>query len=256
MSGSSSDPSISGEPHLRGGGFRPDPSEARADRTLRKARGKRDPEEEAVEHGVWDEPGISPVLAGAPLPGQLTYRAWLEKRWGEVSPARSWGVTLAIALAAGPWAILGALYGSGQTVFSILAIVLFGPVVEEVMKVAAATYIVERKPYLFTHPAQIAICALAAGLAFASVENVLYLHVYIPDPPSWLTRWRWTVCVVLHTGCTFIAGLGLMRIWRDTWRRRARPRLSLGFPYLVAAMVIHGTYNGFAVILEFVKHRM
>ena len=97
---------------------------------------------------------------------------------------------------------------------------------------------------------QIVICALAGGLVFAVIENFLYLHVAIKNPPEWLIYWRWTVCVALHTGCSLIAGLGLMRIWADTTVNRVRPRLSLGSPLLLTAVIIHGCYNGFAVILS------
>jgi len=251
-----SDPSVLGEPHLRAGPHVPDPSEARAARVLDKARASADAEDQRVEHTVWDEPGLSPELAGQAPPAQLTYSRWLEKRRGEVSGARSWGVTLALALAAGPWAVLGAFYGSGQTAFSLIVIVLIGPTVEEVMKTAAAMYVIERRPFLFKSPVQIAVCVVAGALVFATLENLLYLNVYVPQPPVWLVRWRWSVCVALHVGCTLVAGLGLMRIWRDTWERRARPRLVLGFPYLVTAIVIHGTYNALAVVLTFVQQRL
>ena len=256
MSDPSNDPSIFHEPHLRGTPSRPDPSEKRADRTLEKARRRDATADRKVEHGVWDEPGISPDLAGDVPDGELTYARWLDLRRAQTTAARSWATTAAIALCAGPWAILGAFYGSGQTAFSIMAICVFGPVVEEVMKIAAAMYVVEKKPFLFQHPVQIAMCAVAAGLAFAAVENLLYLYVYVPNPPTWLIWWRWTVCVTMHTGCTLVAGLGVMRIWRDLWERRARPRLQLAYPYLVTAIVIHGVYNAFAVAFSLFKERL
>jgi len=242
----SHDPSVHEEPHLRRkGGFAADPSEARVAR-----QGRREPDEdEAVEQSVWDEPVVAHRLAGLPPPDALTYRAWLQKRRAATGPARSWLVTLAVALAAGPWAVLGAFWGAGQTPFSVIALVVFGPLVEEMMKVAAALYLVEKRPFLFSSRFQILLCAVAGGLAFAALENLLYLHVYVPLPPPLLVHWRWTVCIALHTGCSLVAGMGLMRVWADTWRRLARPRLSLAYPYLLGAIILHGAYNAGALAL-------
>lgn len=248
MSRPSSDQSVGDEPHRRGDRFEPDPTERRADDTLRHR--QPDSPDEQVERTVWDEPGLSAELAGPPGPGQLTYRAWLGKRHGETSAARSWSITLLLAAVAGPWAIVGAFWGSGETLFSFLALIIFGPVIEETMKVAAASYVVEKKPFLFRSRFQIVVCALASGFAFAALENGLYLVIYFPDPPEALVIWRWTICVALHMGCSLIAGLGLMRIWKDIWVRRARARLTLGFPYLLTAVVLHGAYNGLVVVLH------
>ncbi|NQT53907.1 PrsW family intramembrane metalloprotease [bacterium] len=250
----SRDPSVHAEPHRRDDGFRPDPSERRAERALRRA-GKPSTDER-VDHSVWDEPGLTPELAGPTPDDALTYERWFERRHVETGLVKSWSVTLAIALAAGPWAVLGAFWGSGATLFSVVAMVAVGPVVEEMMKVAVGLWVVERKPYLFLTSTQVMLCALCGGLVFAAIENVLYLHVYIPNPSDWLVRWRWTVCVALHVGCSAIAGMGIMRMWRDGMKRRARPRLSLAFPYLTLAAIIHGTYNAFAIVLSISLRRM
>jgi DHA2 family multidrug resistance protein-like MFS transporter len=91
---------------------------------------------------------------------------------------------------------------------------------------------------------------MAGGLAFAAIENVLYATVYLVDPTPGLLRWRWTVCVALHATCSTVAGLGLVRIWSTTVATSTRPRLSLGSPFLVAAIVLHGGYNAIAVLLD------
>ena len=118
------------------------------------------------------------------------------------------------------------------------------------MKIAAALYVVELKPYLFRSPVQILICVLAGGLVFSVLENLLYQYVYISDPTPELLRWRWTVCVALHVGCSCIAGLGLRRIWLTTWRCKTQPQIALAYPYIVIAVIVHGSYNGFATLLD------
>ena len=236
------------EPHMCSRGFRPDPSDGRVDGTLGTFTGKASPDER-IEHSVWDEPGISHDFSGPVPDGELIYASWLEKRRSETSIGKSWLVACAVALLAGPWAVVGALWGQGQTASSILMIVIFAPVVEETMKVSAALYVVEKKPFLFRSIGQIALCSVMSGLVFATLENIVYLNVYIPDPSPGQAAWRWTVCTAMHTFCSLIAGLGVMRIWGDLWRRKARPRLALSFPFAVAAMLIHGGYNAFAVLL-------
>jgi len=242
------DPSVHREPHLRGEGFRPDPSEAKA--SAGRARRRPPTEEELADQSVYDEPGFSPALAGPVPQDRPTYRRWLEHGRARVSAGRSWALTLALALAAGPLAILGGFRGSDGTAFGVLALVVFGPVTEEIMKVAAALYAVEKRPFFFRSSAQILLTVVAGAVTFAMVENALYLNVYMPEPSPAMVAWRWTVCVTLHVGCTTIAGLGLMRIWRDVWARMARPRLALGSPYLLTAIAIHGAYNALVLFLS------
>ncbi len=245
------------EPHLRGITPEADPSEQRAARVLA---GETPDRQSTVEQSVWEEPGRSRELSRRPADA-VSRVQWLQGRRQRVSAARSWAVTLGVALAAAPFSITGLLLGGGATAFSIMAIVVFGPLAEEMMKVALPLYVAERRPYLFRGKAQIALCGLLSGLAFASVENLLYLEVYIPDPSPLLVQWRWTVCVALHTGCTLINCLGVMRIWQAAWEPPAggAPRVGnvvgLGYPYAVAAAVIHGAYNGLMVLLSMSQFR-
>ena len=236
-------PSVFDEPHMRGGELKADPSEERAETVLWRERAAGASDDARVDHTVWDEPGLSAELAGAPPADGLTYRRWLARRRSEVSPARTWAVTAGLALAAGPWAVLGAVLGSREGGFAILAVLVFGPVAEEVMKVAAPLCVVERRPFLFRSPVQIAVCALAAGLAFAAIENLFYLGFYRSGPQSGMVMWRWTVCVAVHMGCSLVAWMGVIRVWRDVWQRGDRPRLWLAFPYQVVAILIHALYN-------------
>jgi len=130
-----------------------------------------------------------------------------------------------------------------------LMVIAIGPLAEEVMKVAVPLYIVERRPYLFRSPLQIPLCAVASGLVFASIENLLYLEVYVPQPSTALVFWRWTVCVGLHAGCALLNSLGLSRIWHDVHQRQAPPRLTLGWRFALAATIAHGSYNGVMTLL-------
>ena len=249
--GISKDPSIEFEPHRQGDiSFPPDQSERAAGYSLAASTPA---DTDAVDHSVWDEPGLSPNTAG-PVPAHaLTYSRWLAERIAATSPEKSWRVTMLVAVSAGLFAVVGSVLATFPTAQGIVLVCVVGPVTEEVMKVALAIWIVEKRPYLFQSTQQIMLCALAGGVVFSVVENLLYLNVYIPNSGIELVRWRWTVCVAMHGGCSVIAGMGLARIWSDCITHRHRPRLSLGSSPMVAAILIHAVYNCFAMAMSLAK---
>ncbi len=249
----SRDPSIEHEPHLGGQPVRPDPSEAKAARNVDRD-AQRQALEDHVEHTVWDEPSLAQQLTGPPPADALTWAAWLAYRLERTSWLTTWFVTIGAAIAAGPLAVAGTcggwMFGARGTLFGLVAVTIVGPVMEEMMKVALPLWIVEKRPFLYRSRRQIAVSVLMSGLAFAAIENVMYLYVYFPEHRATLAPWRWTVCVALHMGCSLVAGLGLMRIWSRSMSRRERPQLAHGAPMLMAAAVIHGGYNAFAVLWD------
>ena len=243
MESPSNDPSIDAEPHLR-------PTHAAGDRlTDEPAHSAHAPTEpNDVEHTVWDEPTLVSQSDGAEAPeGQLTYARWLEAGIARTTWLETWVVTLLVVLAAGPWGILGAFSAAqtGGTIgwTSLLAAGVLAPVTEEITKLAAALWVVEKRPHWFKSMWQVLICAAAGGLAFAAIENLIYTNVYIPDGSEAFRAWRWTVCTGLHLNCSTLAGFGLVRIWSNAIRERRRPELALGMPFFAMAMVGHGLYN-------------
>jgi hypothetical protein len=252
MSRPSRDPSIEHEPHLRPVEHVVDPTEAKAERLL-ASEARRANIDDAVEQTVWDEPALSSALVGPADGSRLTYAEWLDWRIATTPVARTWFVTLAVVLAAGPWGVLGALFKNmAAGTWGLIAVAAIAPVVEETMKIAIALWVVEKRPYLFRMPLQILLCALAGGLAFAFIENLMYLNVFIPGSretvptaaATGLTLWRWTVCTGLHVTCSFVAGLGLVRMWSHAIAHRTRPKVAHAAPLIITAIVVHGTYNG------------
>ena len=246
-------PRVELEPHLRGIPFRLDESEARVER--REAESPRAPSDwERMDQGVWEEPWMRDQLpiqqGGSNDSDVMTYEGWLERGRAKYSDAATWWITLGVALAAGPWAIGGALLNGAAGLPQVFLVVLIGPIVEELMKTAIPFGVIETRPFWFRSPTQVVVCSLAGGLVFASIENVLYLHVAIANPSAQITIWRWTVCTAMHATSSTIVGLGLARIWSTTWAQRARPDMSLGYPFLVAGIVIHGLYNASALAIE------
>ena len=130
----------------------------------------------------------------------------------------------------------------------ILSAVVLAPVTEEITKIAGPLWVVEKRPYWFRSSLQIMLCAAAGGLAFAFIENLIYLFVYHHEGGADFAAWRWIVCTALHLVCSLIAGVGLVRIWRRAMHTQTRPELAVGMPWFAAAMVVHGLYN-FAVTI-------
>jgi RsiW-degrading membrane proteinase PrsW (M82 family) len=199
-----------------------------------------DDEPLAPGHGVADEPGVI-----APS-GATSYADHLEAGLRRTPVMTTWLATLIATLAAGPWAILAAILGTSADTQG-MAMVVVGPLCEEVAKVAIAFLIVERWPWLFRWRFQVLLAALAGGVVFAVIENLLYLNVYIRDPEPWMVQWRWTVCVALHSGCSLIAGLGVARVWSDCWRTHRSPDGNHAIPFIATAALVHGTYNFLAL---------
>jgi hypothetical protein len=251
MSTSSRDPSIHNEPHLQDRPFEADTSESRVGERLERE-ATHLTTDDVVEHTVWDEVTLSPELAGTAAEDQLTYARWLSRKQAETSWSKSLFITLLVAIVAGPWGVLGALAGGGggENASRLVLMVFAGPVTEEIMKIAAALWVVEKRPYLFKSVWQILFCAAAGGAAFAFIENLMYLFVYLPEHSAKLAAWRWTVCVGLHMNCSFVAGVGMARIWDNAIRNQHRPQLWLGVPWFVMAMTAHGIYNGAVVVAE------
>lgn len=199
---------------------------------------------EEAERSVWDEPGVSSQLAGE-LPAEaVTWIRWYNDQVALRTPMLPWLVTLGIAAGAGLLAIPGALFFTPNSFF---AAVFAGPLTEEILKIALAIWVVEKRPWLFSSSAQILFCGVCAGLGFSFVENLIYLFVYIPNPSVEIALWRWTVCVALHVGCSTIAAAGVARIWNQFQIEQRMPQLIDGSRLITAAIVIHGTYNFLAM---------
>jgi hypothetical protein len=244
MTRPSNDPSIQWEPHLSGQSFERDESEARAAARLRAEQAKVD-DDHAVDQSVWDEPCLAAEAAAGRVSGK-TYANWLREKIESTSTAKSWLVTLALVLAAGPWGVFGALFFGGSTDVSMVGLVtavILAPVTEEITKIAATLWVIERRPYWLKSSGQILFCAAAGGLAFGVIENLIYLNVYVPAGGEAFAKWRWTVCTTLHVICSLTAGGGMVRIWNRAIGQLSRPDLTLGMPWIFTAMVFHGLYN-------------
>jgi RsiW-degrading membrane proteinase PrsW (M82 family) len=248
------DPSVEWEPHLSGQSFQADASEDRAAARLsaEQSQATRDAQ---VDHSVWDEPSLTVERSGPDQQNQLTYAGWLRERIDNTSWTTSWLVTIGLILVAGPWGVIGALFFGGTADVSMVGLVtavILAPVTEEITKIAATLWVIEKRPYWLKSAGQILFSAAAGGLAFGVIENLIYLNIYVPEGGSDFARWRWGVCTTLHVSCSLLAGVGMVRIWGHTMRDLTRPNLGLGMPWIFTAMVCHGLYNLSVSVAELV----
>jgi RsiW-degrading membrane proteinase PrsW (M82 family) len=225
---------------LGGGRIEPDPAEGQA------APVDRQPDEvEAIRDSI----GAEPALPDYRDPEQ--WSRWVERKRRGCSMAGNIGVTLLAAVLGGPFAVAGALLQGHQGFSQYVYMVVFGPIVEELLKQSGMTYVLEKKPYRVFSAWQIVFAALVSGLVFSAIENFMYLYrfsgTFGDAEAARLAAFRWAVCTPLHVGCAAIASLGLVRVWRRQLQRGRRAELSAAFPCFAVAIGVHGLYNLSAV---------
>ena len=199
-----------------------------------------------------DAIGGEAALAG--VPEAVCDKALGDARMREMweSPASAGGAArlLALCAASGAFAVLCA-FAKGALGFGILAVAVGAPVVEEFAKVVLPMMWLEKAPWRFRSAAAIMAACLASALAFATIENLLYIHVYIPEErlDDAIVNYRLVVCTALHVCCTAISATGLARAWRAARGGRCGFSAAAVTPFLVVAMVVHGLYNAIVSIV-------
>lgn len=180
------------------------------------------------------------IMSQASADPNVDYATWLARRKAEMSPARSWAHALFAAAAGGPWAIGSAMMAHAA---GLAGLIVYGPIIEEVLKIAIVAGTIERHPYLYRSPRHVRVAAMGGAFMFAAIENLMYLLHYLENPTVEMWIWRWTACVGLHVVCTAIAAEGVVRVWRRAMDRHERPQLAPAGPWLLAAVVLHSAYN-------------
>ena len=232
------------EPALGDGDFPADPSERRV-----RAADRRPGEIETLRDSIAAEPALA--LHADPQ----AWRRWLEEKRSRSTTAGNLAVTLLAAMLGGPLAVVGALMAGRQGAIGVVYAIVFGPVVEELLKQCGMMYLLEKKPYRLFTAWQFVFAALAAALVFATIENLVYIHVYFPisciEDVEAAAAFRWVYCTLLHVVCAAVASLGLVRVWRRQLQDGRPAELAAAFPFFATAMVIHGVYNLAAMFVEF-----
>ena len=132
----------------------------------------------------------------------------------------------------------------------VLLLVVVAPAVEEICKPLAMVFLLDKRPHWFRGPTEIVILAACSALVFATLENLLYIFVNNPGGSSSFVVFRLTVCTALHVTASTVFGFGLAKMWRHIRDKGGHFDIDVCFKYYVTAVIIHGAYNGTALILS------
>jgi RsiW-degrading membrane proteinase PrsW (M82 family) len=154
-----------------------------------------------------------------------------------------------LALSGGVLGVLGAAY-TEITHGSFLSGFIGTPIIEEIFKPLGVYIILAKWPAALRGRLYTAILAMLAGIAFATIENWIYIHVYIKDPSPETILWRYTVCTAMHAGCSFIFGLGINSKLKAMVKGEVH-FLSFGKRFFIPAIALHAIYNLVMTITEF-----
>jgi RsiW-degrading membrane proteinase PrsW (M82 family) len=190
---------------------------------------------------VWEEPhfrGLGPDDAAArpaPMPSRHRLSALL--------------IVVLVAVGGAVLAVLGAFFRASGA-WGIVLVVVAAPAYEEIAKPLGILLMAETKSRWVFARWQIVLAAIIGAAVFSAIENVLYTYVYHPSGGPAFVQWRWTVCVALHLTASTITGLGLAREWHRACVERRHFATERVVPFWVAAIAVHGAYNGIVTILE------
>lgn len=199
------------------------------------------------DSGVWGEPAL--IDAAAADSARSRHEARIAEMWASTGTLQRLLVFTALSVFSGCIAIL-CTFAKGAVGYTVLAVVLGAPVVEELSKAMGPLMVLEKRPWLFGSATSIVLIGVVSGLVFATVENLLYFFVYIPagELTYGTFIWRMTACTALHVTGTVLSCIGLARAWRRAERAKAEFKAEIAAPWCIAAIVLHALYNTGALV--------
>jgi hypothetical protein len=163
---------------------------------------------------------------------------------------RSYQFVFAVVLAivGGFLGIIGAVIQEGQSLNFLLVIVVGAPIIEEAMKPIGVWIALIRWPQVFQSQLFTALLSALGGLVFGIIESLIYVTVYVDDPPDWFITYRFSVTLGLHATASYLVGLGINYKVID-WAQGRCPLPKSSRNYYIAACVLHGVFNATALVL-------
>ncbi len=194
------------------------------------------------------------------MPGDDQPTGALDHGRGRPAPAGPWptlagalaghGFALSLAVVGGILGILGAAFQELRTGGFILLPLLGAPVIEEILKPSGIYVLLVRWPRLLRGRLHTAVLTAISGLSFGLIEALVYVTLYVSDPPEWFVTYRFTVPLALHTAASFIVGLGINRGLID-WASRGAPLPKATRNLYIAAISLHAVFNTVGTALYF-----
>lgn len=132
---------------------------------------------------------------------------------------------------------------------SLLVVALIGPAIEEICKPIGVVFMLDKRAHWLRSPTQVVLLTVLGAIVFATLENILYVHVGHPGGGAGFVVYRYTVCTAMHVVASTVFGLGLVRMWRHVRVHGGRFDIDVCFRYYVAAVAIHAGYNSTMILL-------
>jgi len=156
---------------------------------------------------------------------------------------------IVVATIGGVLGVIGAVVQEVQTGGFLLLPIVGAPIIEEAMKPSGVYIALLRWPAALSNRLFVAFLAAIGGLVFGLIEAVVYVTIYVSDAPDWFVTYRFTAPLAMHTGASFLFGLGIGSGLID-WAagRSGPPKRTRNF--YIAAVLVHAIFNTVAVALE------
>ncbi len=157
-----------------------------------------------------------------------------------------------IAMLGGFFGILTAGYENSWYGWFFAAFII-APIFEEAVKPCGVYWLLGRRPHALPSQGYTALLSALAGFTFGVIESLMYVWFYYlecDELDQAFVIWRFTICLLLHTTCSFIVGWGINEKL-VAWVRGEIPFLQGNRKFFFSAMAIHSAYNIFASILAF-----
>ena len=154
--------------------------------------------------------------------------------------------TILVALIGGLLGIVGAVIQEFRAGGFLLLPILGAPIIEEGLKPVGVYLLQVRWPHLLLGRLHVALLAGLAGLTFGIIEALVYVNVYVDDPPGWFVTYRFTLPLVLHTTGSFLVGLGITARLM-AWAQGDGPLPKSSRNFFLAAVALHAVYNTAAI---------
>ena len=87
-----------------------------------------------------------------------------------------------------------------------------------------------------------------AGLTFGIIEALVYVYLYVDDPSDSFITYRFTLPLALHSFCSMLVGLGIVR-GVVSWANGEGPLPKSSRNLYFTAVATHATYNTLAIVL-------
>jgi RsiW-degrading membrane proteinase PrsW (M82 family) len=168
----------------------------------------------------------------------------------EVLTRPAWPIVFLLAVAGGLAGILAAIFQELSQGHQLFTAFLIGPAIEEASKPIGVLLILAFRPHWFRSRFEVIFYSLMGAAIFATLENLMYIHLTFADHGTDFVIFRYTVCTALHLTATFIFALGLSRLWTDIRVEGVGFDIDRCMWYYVVAFGLHAVYNTTVMILS------